>query len=253
MFELITMPNTYYQSDKIYGLNTSDQLFGVVAAGGGSNAATNGQTSLTGLAALANQNVLAQAAALAAQQQAAALQPTQAQLQQINTQTLLPPHNFQIAGQQAQLAQIHQIHLQQQQQQQQQQPNQAQNSSAAMLAAALTNSSSSSASSSPSASTQPFLNGLSANAQQAVVAAQHANSNTSTSTSPTSLSSSSSTSSNQNLNNNGAQMYHQTSQSNTTSTTPTNLGSEKAENVRPIILFVILYFLGGLGEYQAPL
>jgi hypothetical protein len=228
------MPNTYYQSDKIYGLNASDQLFGVVtAAGGGGGGCANTSSansqpaagmnpSLTGLAALANQNVLAQAAALAAQQQAALGAPTQAQL--IQNQ-----HNFQIAGQ-AQLAQMHQMHLQQQQQSQAA----GSNSSAAMLAAALTHSSSSSASSSPSA--QPFLNGLSANGQQTanVVA------NTSTSASPTSLSSSSSSSSNQNLTN-GAQLYHQTGQSNTT---PTNLGgSDKGESVRLRSLFCFIHFI----------
>ena len=236
MFELITMPNTYYQSDKIYGLNASDQLFGVVTAAGGGCANTTSANSqpaagmnpsLTGLAALANQNVLAQAAALAAQQQAALGAPTQAQL--IQNQ-----HNFQIAGQ-AQLAQMHQMHLQQQQQQQSQAAGS--NSSAAMLAAALTHSSSSSASSSPSA--QPFLNGLSANGQQTanVVA------NTSTSASPTSLSSSSSSSSNQNLTN-GAQLYHPTGQSNATSTTPTNLGgSDKGESVRLRSLFCFIHFI----------
>ena len=41
MFELITLPNTaYYQSDKIYGLNTAslnDQLFAAVAAANNTN------------------------------------------------------------------------------------------------------------------------------------------------------------------------------------------------------------------------
>ncbi|CAF0751373.1 unnamed protein product [Brachionus calyciflorus] len=40
MFELITLPNTYYQTDKIYGLNGTDQLFAVA------NPSANGLASL---------------------------------------------------------------------------------------------------------------------------------------------------------------------------------------------------------------
>lgn len=46
MFELITLPNTYYQTDKIYGLNGTDQLFAVPNATGLASigATLNGQT-----------------------------------------------------------------------------------------------------------------------------------------------------------------------------------------------------------------
>lgn len=45
MFELITLPNTYYQTEKIYSLNTSEQLFAVTNAAG----ITTGLTTTSGL------------------------------------------------------------------------------------------------------------------------------------------------------------------------------------------------------------
>lgn len=55
MFELITLPNTYYQTDKIYGLNGTDQLFavpngtGLASIGTGLNAQTGSQTNASTL------------------------------------------------------------------------------------------------------------------------------------------------------------------------------------------------------------
>lgn len=55
MFELITLPNTYYQTDKIYGLNGTDQLFavpnttGLASIGATLNGQSSNQTSASSL------------------------------------------------------------------------------------------------------------------------------------------------------------------------------------------------------------